>query len=351
MEDIKEKLNQVLLKTHWHENKHKILESKSGYNFACPMCGDSDKDTTKKRAWILTDKAEPYFFCHHECGGWSTEKFFKHFGIKYEQPEGNDFFTGPVKVKPHYRYDARHMAMSEVSNLAVSIDTILETFKCQRIDENHPQWSYLVSRNLQEHKHYFLYWPEKHRLIILNTLNEPSLENQWDEFGIKQVSNPKVIGFQARGLGNHKVRYITYTLEKIRGEAGLSYRPKPGTEDYVKVMSQVFFSTHVQWDDLVLITEGPIDALFLPNSISISGASKRYDKMDANYHCQYIFDNDSTGIQKQKEKCVKWPNKQMYNWKRLLNSIGTTGLKDINDVVNYCQENGIDKPEFKDYLI
>ena len=41
----------------------------------------------------------------------------------------------------------------------------------------------------------------------------------------------------------------------------------------------------------------------------------------------------------------------MYNWKRLLHSIGAPDLKDINDVVNYCKENGIDKPKFKDYLI
>jgi len=351
MNKIKETLERILTKHHFNENKHKIKETKTGFNFACPQCGDSNTDSTKKRAWILTDKAEPYFFCHHECGGSSLASFFKHFNEKYEDNGPFDFFSGPIKVKPTYNYDPKQMALSEASRLAVPIRYIIEGFGAQRIDVGHPQWDYLVSRNLQDYKDYFLYWPEKHRLIILNTLEEPSPEKKWNESGEYLEVNPVVIGFQARALGNHSVRYITYTLEKLRAELHLDYRPKPGTEDYVKILSQVFFSTHVNWNDTVLITEGPIDALFLKNSISISGATKKYPKMDENYHCQYIFDNDTTGKQKIREKITDYPNKQVYNWNKLLRDIEATELKDINDVVNWCNINNVPVPKFKDYFI
>ncbi len=351
MDKIKEPLQRILAKSHWHTSKQSIKENKHGLNFACPVCGDSDKDTTKKRAWILTDKAEPYFFCHHECGGMSLPNFFKHFGETYEVSERNDFFLTPVKAKPKWKYDPKQMALTEISRLAVPLKTIIETFGAERIDENHPEWNYLVQRNLQDYKDYFLYWPSKHRLIILNTVEEPYTVRKWNQDGYYTDIDCNVIGFQARGLGNHQVKYITYTLEKIRGECGLDYRPAPGTEDYVKVLSQVFFSTHVDWEDTVLITEGPIDALFLENSIALTGASKRHDKIDINYHCQYIFDNDTTGLEQQKDKAIKYPNKQIFSWKRLCKQIGNSDVKDINDVVNHCVKSGIPIPKFKEYFL
>ena len=351
MDNIKEPLQRILAKSHWHASKQIIKQGKNGLNFACPVCGDSTKDTTKKRAWILTDKAEPYFYCHHECGGMSLPNFFKHFGETYTAPEENDFFQTPVKLAPKYKYDPKEMALSEISKLAVPIGTIMETFGATRIDENMPGWDYLVQRNLTPYKDYFLYWPEKHRLIILNTLHEPATVRRWNESGYYFQSECDVIGFQARALGNQSVKYITYTLEKIRAEAGLDYRPAPGTEDYVKLLSQVFYSTHVDWESTVLITEGPLDALFLENSIALTGASKSHPKIDRNHHCQYIFDNDKTGKEKQDQKVKSYTNKMQYNWFKLCKQIGNDNIKDINDVVNHCVINNINIPKFKDYLI
>ena len=152
MEKIKQTLQRILITHHWNEGKQKIKESKTGLNFACPKCGDSYKDSTKKRAWILTDKAEPYFYCHHECGGSSLKAFFEEFGETWDDDAAFDFFAGPIKVKPKYNYDPKQMALSEVSRLAVPIDYIIKGFGAQRIDEKHPIWDYLVSRNIQDYK-------------------------------------------------------------------------------------------------------------------------------------------------------------------------------------------------------
>lgn len=349
---IKEDLQHILDQTHYHDRKREIKETKNSYQFACPVCGDSTKDADKKRAHVLFDKANPYFYCHHECGGMSMERFYSHFNMKYVEAEDSfDFFVGPVKRQKKLKYDVREESLREISRLSVPLEYLIEGFGMTRIDENHPQWQYLVSRNLQKYKDYFLYWPSKHRLVILNTLHEPEEVRKWNENGYYTQTTCEVIGFQARGLGNHSVKYITYTLEKLRGELSLPYKVKPGCEDNVKLLSQVFYSTHVDWQRQVLITEGPIDALFLENSISLTGASKSVSKLDQNYLCQYIFDNDETGKEKQFEKHQKWPNKMIYNWRGICKQLGTESIKDINDVVNHCVKHNIDIPKFEDYLI
>ena len=148
------------------------------------------------------------------------------------------------------------------------------------------------------------------------------------------------------------MKYITYTLEKLCAELSLPYRPKPGTEEFIKKLSQTFFSTHVDWSSEVLITEGALDALFLPNSIALSGATKSNSKIDENYLCQFIFDNDETGKKEQVAKTIK-NQKSMFNWQGLCNDIGADPLKikDINDVVNFCKSNNITIPNYKEYLI
>lgn len=349
MDNIEEKLQEVLNKTHDHPEKCKIKKTKTGYNFACPVCGDSHTHTSKKRAHILTDKAEPYFFCHHECGAMKLHTFFEHFGIKPPVEDIFTFFDAPVKVKPKYKYDAREMALLEISRLAVPIDTVEKTFDLTRIDESMPVWDYICSRNLQDHIEYLRYWPNANRLVILNTVNPPTQVRKWNEEGYYVEYYCDVIGFQARALGDHNVKYLTYSLEKICGESGLAYNPKPGTEDYIKSLSNTYYSTHVDWSKHVLIVEGPIDALFIENGIALTGSTKRHTGLDKNADCWYLFDNDEPGKKKQFEK-KEYCNKPTFNWIGLQQTIGGK-VKDINDVVNHCKLTDQPVPNFIEYFI
>lgn len=351
-DDIKTNLQKILVETHWHEKKHEIVDKTKGFSFSCPMCGDSDENTSKKRAGVWFDKSNPYFYCHHECGGISMEKFFKHFNIVYNEDIVSDFFSAPISVKPTYKYNPRAMALSEISRLSIPVKYIEEGLKCERIIEGTPCWKYLESRNLLEKIEYFRYWPKYNRLIILNTLHEPTLVKTWNEDGYFIKTDCNVIGFQARALGQSNMKYITYTLEKLCGELVLPYNPKPGTEEFIKKLSATFFSTHVDWTVPVLITEGPIDALFLENSIALTGVSKSNLKIDTNYLCEYIFDNDDTGKREQTNKSINY-QKRIFNWNKLCSDINADvkDIKDINDVVNFCAAGNITLPIFKEYFI
>lgn len=347
--DLKQKLQQVLDQAHQDHEKMQIKETKSGYNFACPHCGDSYTQLTKKRAHILTDKAEPYFFCHHECGPMSLEDFFRPFGITPPVEDVFTFFDKPVKIPQRFKYDPKEMALSEISRLAVPIETVERTFGLLRIDESTPCWDYICSRNLQDHVEYLRYWPRLDRLVILNTLHEPEAQRCWNETGYYIETRSNVIGFQARSLNGSDPKYLTYSLEKIRGESGLDYRVKAGCEDYVKSLSNTYYSTHADWTEQVLIVEGPIDALFVPNGIALTGSTKRHKGLDGNPNCLYLFDNDEAGKKKQFEK-AQYCNKPGYNWVGLQKDIGGN-VKDINDIINHCAETEQPIPQLKNYFI
>lgn len=351
-EEIKGNLQSILDTTHWHQSKQKIIDKPKGFSFACPVCGDSNENTHKKRGGIWFDKWDPYFYCHHECGGLSMTNFFSYFNIKYELEQQSEFFSSPVMLKPSYKYDPHIMALTQISELSVDISYIEEGLGCLRINENMPCYSYIKSRNLLDYIEYFRYWPKYNRLIILNTLEPPHPQRVWDVNGYRFECRPKVLGFQARALGPSNLKYITYTLEKICSELSLPYKPKPGTEEFVKKLSNTFFSTHVDWNQDVLITEGAFDALLLPNAIALSGATKTNVKLDTNYLCQYIFDNDETGKKEQAQKTVKY-QKSIFNWQALCHDLGAepNQIKDINDVVNFCKQNDITIPNYKKYFV
>jgi transcription elongation factor Elf1 len=58
-------------------NLRNVKKTESGYNFSCPICGDSQKKLSKRRCWALIrkDPNDIIVFCHN-CGYSSHFKTF-----------------------------------------------------------------------------------------------------------------------------------------------------------------------------------------------------------------------------------------------------------------------------------
>lgn len=345
-------LEQILQSTHGHAKKMEVKVEKEKFTFACPVCGDSEKDVSRKRAHVLFNRAEPYFHCHHECGSMSMSKFFGHFGVKYVD-DVFDFFSGPIKVKQKYTYDPKLMALSEISRLSKHIIEVMRAFRLQNIKPGDDAYKYLESRDLLHVAQYMAYSPSMRRLIIFNTLDEPHYEKQWDETGSKLWRSCQIVGFQARDItGQDKTKYLTYSLEKIVGKCGGIWNPKRGCEDYIRLMAGTYYSTHVNPHKPILVVEGPIDALLLPNCMALTGASKTNKKLDLNPNAQYIFDNDSTGKRKSTELWTRHPNtNKVFDWAGISNAYGTDTIKDINDLWSHCKRSGLEFPDLNKYFL
>ena len=348
--EIKEQLQEVLDKTHDSIHKRQIESKSSGYRFACPVCGDSDTDYKKKRAVIVTKTEQPYFYCHHQCGGMSLKNFFKHFNMDFTEKEISDFDFGEARPVKKYKYNPKEIAIPQLINLSVDLNVLIDTYKMERIDEKHPVWQYLEKRALTDLHYMFLYWPKADRLVILNTLEKPSPERCWNETGYYIQYNPRVIGFQARYLGKNprQTKYLTYTLEKIRIDAGLPYKPKPGVDEYIRIFVSTYFSTWTDWSKTVYVTEGPIDALHLENSIAITGLSKINEKLLKMHNVQFILDNDEPGKKKQ-SYLSSIHGKKIFNWRGIEQDYGK--VKDLNELQQLCTRQQLPFPNINDYLV
>lgn len=122
----------------------------------------------------------------------------------------------------------------------------------------------------------------------------------------------KIVFFQGRALDNNDVKY----LSKIGNTAlyNIDFRDK---------------------NKPLIITEGPIDSMFIENSTATVGAgsSKQIDEQLSEFKRYWLYDNDEAGERKSKEKLAE--HEYVFMWKKYLlaNNLTNMKIKDINDLV------------------
>jgi len=278
----------------------------------CFKCGDSQKNKTKTRGYFYINKDHYYYKCHN-CGFSCTIKTvlenispqlakeyalesYRNKNIELELEES--IFSQPQKIIPDY--------------IGVSLDKLPST---------HMAISYAESRKIPKSKYSLLYYCDDFSKIaqrfLKTSIKEPRLIIPFfDEEG-------KVIGVQGRSFANNaKIRYITYKSPHIeRLWYGI---------DRINSLNDVF------------IVEGPLDSLFLPNSIAMVGSSYPdvLPKKIENSNLIFVFDNEPRnsalhGMMKKaiesNHKIVIWPNIPMKDVNEMILSIGFDKTKDLID--------------------
>jgi hypothetical protein len=113
-------------------------------------------------------------------------------------------------------------------------------------------------------------------------------------------------------------------------------------------LSMLFNLYNVDVSKPVLITEGPMDSLLLPNCIAALGASK---KINIGIPLYYVYDSDKAG----NEHAVKALNAgaHVFMWNKIKTQYGLPERKkwDINDFFIWCNENKKQYPRlWRDYF-
>ena len=128
----------------------------------------------------------------------------------------------------------------------------------------------------------------------------------------------KIIGFQTRSLNKYaNSRYLTYDIDKIYEETGQSHDLSEDELVKIKKISTLFGVLMVDLQRDVTMFEGPIDALFINNSIGLATAGRDTDEFDEIPTIRYMFDNDKTGKRKMMQKLKK--GKKIFTWDKFLN--------------------------------
>ena len=230
----------------------KFKNVKSGlYNFRCPYCGDSQKHRNKARGYFFLKKSEYIFKCHN-CGmGRSLGNF-----LKDHAPDLHDQFilekyrsgaTGKGRYTPNYKPKS---AKPNFVSKAIDLQSIAD------LNRKHAAREYLESRQIPQEKLSSLYYTDRFKTWINS--KKPgtfkSLQNDRGRIIIPLIDKEgNWFGVQGRSLlPNATMRYITIIFDEDK--------------------QKVFGLNNVNEDKPIYIVEGPIDSLFLDNSVAMVGS-------------------------------------------------------------------------------
>ena len=224
------------------------------WNYSCPICGDSKTNPRKARGYIYKFKQDLLVKCH-KCG-YSTN-----IGnlIKYIDSNLYDEYVVERYKNGATRYND-HKYIAEVLPPTVDLDlddlVLDELSRIDRMRDEHPAVQYVANRNIPKDKWNLLYFSPKFKSYvnsIIPKFPEP-INDEHPRLVIPYFnSHGKVIAFQGRAFGKEEPKYYTIKIDE--------------TEEKIYGLERIDYSKRI------FVVEGPIDSLFLPNAIAVSGSS------------------------------------------------------------------------------
>jgi transcription elongation factor Elf1 len=247
----------------WLENKYIMLmsgrlerfkrKSNNVYNFRCPLCGDSETHKNKTRGYIYEKKGKSLFHCHNCGASMGVPNFIKSIDqvlyneMQMEKLKGNkteeqiDFESFVDKMKkPVFMKQGPLKGLKKVSQLS----------------PDHRTKKFVDARRIPTVYHAKLFncpnFKQFTNNLIPNKFDSDSINRDESRLLIPFMdANKNVHAYQGRSIGPSAVKYITIVLDETV--------PKVYGLDTVNLARKTY------------VFEGPIDSMFVPNSIATAG--------------------------------------------------------------------------------
>lgn len=277
-------------------------------NFRCDVCGDSQKRRHVKRGYIFTsDKGNLMYYCQN-CGVNVPLTIYmeQHHNDLYRQ-----YVFDVIGSKPRRTERAADIIVRQ--RFEPNFQGLIPI---QDLQFNHPCIKYLISRRLPADKCKRLFYTDKFFTYINGVIPDKFpkyvLRNNEHERLIIPLMNKEgeLFGVIGRALDNDQPqRYLTLKFD----------------ENYPKIygLDQVDYSKHIT------IFEGPIDSMFVDNSLALAGTDADISMILQNKSkFTIVLDNQP----RNKEVVAKY-RKYVYNdYNTVIWPAGLPG-KDVNDLI------------------
>jgi hypothetical protein len=297
---IRSLVKQVVVEQHTEPNKRMIKEMPGRLSLACPYCGDSTTDSSKKRGNLYWDTLQYHCFNCSQHG--DVYSLLKDHHVNFKDREDSMKVIDYIqehKVETNEVEVLEHDIFKTIFDLAPTRQELKESLGWVDIEPGDPAFFYLRGRMLSHRLENFMYSPKDRRIIVLN-----------------RAPHDKVIGLQTRALSKKRsARYLTYDIEKIYEEMGKELNVTEEELISLKKISTLFNVLMVDLQREVTMFEGPIDAMFINNSIGLATAGRSTDEFDEIPTIRYLFDNDETGKKKMMQKLKR--GKKIFLWQKL----------------------------------
>lgn len=233
----------------------------------CPFCGDSQKDLKKKRGYIYSLNNSLRYFCHNCAANHSFYNFielidpflFDQYRVElFKEKYGTTYIQ---KQKPEEVFEPPKIDIAKQLKERKSLESIFYSI-CTPISDlppDNPAVKYFNERKIPKIQSSRVFY-------IDDTLKLKKLDPNLDiKFGEERLvlpffdKNNKLLGLTCRSLNKKsKLRYMMVNLTDA---------------------TQVFGLDKINPSKTIYAVEGPIDSLFLPNSIAVSGTA--FGKIDS----------------------------------------------------------------------
>lgn len=278
------------------------------YNFRCPICGDSKRNSYKTRGYIYEKKDHLLYFCHNCGASMRFGNFLKTFDSVLHQEYVQEKFIEKMGGHTQPKADITTIVWPKYR-----LDSPLKTLKkISALDPDHPAKRYVMKRKIPTKYHHKLFYCPKFKNWVNGVIP--------DKFKDPDPDEPRLIipfidkkgncfGVQGRSFKPDGIRYITIMFEEGA--------PK------------VFGLDDLDYEKHVYVLEGPIDSMFIENSVAMAGSdlnSQFLSNMNKD-KVTFIYDNEPRNkeIVGRMEKVIEngyniviWPDDLTY--------------KDINDM-------------------
>lgn len=285
------------------------------YNFSCPFCGDSLKKKTKARGYIYK-KGNGYFYMCHNCSHSTTfYKFLEYVDAFLAKEYSLESYTSDVNKHTPYKKPEFNFKKPVFKK-----KTVLNIPSISELSDNHFAKQYIVGRKIPKGHHKDLFYAKNFKEFILSIKPDYQKELIDNEERIVipfRNENGDLFAVQGRALNKNPLRYITVKLD-----------------DTLKV----FGLDRVNKKEKILVVEGPLDSLFLKNSIATADANLMVAEFLGKENLVLVNDNEPRNLQ-----IVKQIKRYIDNGFNICLLPESFPGKDINEAVL----KGMSKPEIQ----
>jgi transcription elongation factor Elf1 len=227
------------------------------WNFSCPVCGDSSRNKNKARGYIYRARADLLAKCH-KCGYSSNiGNLIKYVDATlYDEYVLERYKAGATRYHDHKDIEDTRVVV-ETPKTELLEDDILESLtRMDKLPLTHPAMKTLIDRKIPRDYWNLLYFAPKFKAFV-NSVTPKFQEPIVDEHPrliIPFFTNAgKCFAFQGRAFGDEQPKYYTIKVDE--------------TEEKIYGLDRIDFSKRIY------VVEGPLDSLFIPNCIAVSGSS------------------------------------------------------------------------------
>jgi len=359
LDKIKESLQMILNKSHkLPEKKYmrvKAYGARPVIEMACPICGDSNTNTQKKRGNLYLNNL---FYVCFNCGDrMGYVQLLDKFGVGIDLDEKIKIYDHIDKFGQSKTYNNKDYDLSRLDKI-MDLEEVVNCYN-ERKDEIYD------FKPIVKNSAVYQYLKYKRKLTNIDNIYEGvyKITDKWHEpvMIIMNKYDDKLLGFQLRNLKDEKKKrlYKIYDFQSVYNYVNEEPISEEESLPYNK-LSHLYNILNVDFYDKITIFEGYIDSTFFPNSIGTTGVDTDYGFLldTGELDIRYFYDNDNVGTKKSMEKMNE--GHSVFLWNKLFKDISKgdymkeyklkNGIKDLNDLAKITKGDVSEKYNLNNYF-